>query len=195
MILRTLLVVSTLLITASPAFADSVRARNADTVTLIKNGQPMMISDTDRKELLDRIVVLFNSNSANTTEPWLRIEFEKDGHTIEQKWDNFRQKSLFSATFSEKPAKDGKKKKKAKGTDIAEVIVTINNDPHKPLFGKVMAKLRNGEIRGYHVDTIEMINLYCMDRAQKYLPAHYNILEQRYSEDKYVKELIYCSTN
>lgn len=196
MILRTLLVVCAFL-TATPSFADSVRARNADSVTLIKNGQPIMITATDRKEILDRLVVLFNSNSSDTTEPWLRMEFEKDGHTLAQKWDMFRQQSLFSVTFPEEQKEDNKKKKKknAKKADIAEVIVTINNDPNQPLFGTVMAQLRNGEIRGYKTDTIEMINLYCMDRAQKYLPAHYNILAKRYSDDKYVKETIYCSTN
>ncbi len=216
MILRTLFVTCLFISFALPASAnDRVRPRDA-LVTYIKNGQPLMIPKEDQKDFLNRLVVLFNSNTADTSEAWLRYEFEKGGKTLPELWDYYKQGNAFSVVFDqnakdfgkpiedeEEKAKEDKKKKsdtppaekkKKKRAVIEEFIVTVNTDPQRPMFGHVLAQLKSGEIRAYNVENIELVGIYCLDKAQRFLPAHYHILAEKYSTQEFVDQSIYCKT-
>ena len=170
------------------SFAGDFVSPDNPTLTVVKKGNPMLVFDEDEDELTARLIDVFNSNETDTRERWLKDEFEHDGVSIEEKWKLFHQHSFFSLEFKEKESE-----LRLEEINPEEIIVTINTSGKGKLFGAVMAKMRDGEIRGYYVDQKELINLYCFDQAAKYLPSNYGVFGETYKGETYEKSGIMCS--
>lgn len=157
-------------------------------VVINKNGQPMFVHDKDSKVLLKHIISAFNTNTENThASSVLTQKVNRDSGSVENKWDDIKSGHYFSARLN--PPEDLYED----AVVLEEIIVSIAPAPNKNSLGTVMAKLENGEIRAYEVDNARLINLYCLDSAVKYLPAHYKSFTEKYHSPEYLESGIDCS--
>lgn len=161
-------------------------------VTIFRNGQEVntRLDKDTQKELLRRISILFNKNTADTSSVWYRNEAMKDGMDLDQKWEHLLQGSYYYVTIPERRILSKSTYKRA---DIAEVIVTIVEDHNDNVLGDIYAKLRDGEVRAYRHEGMNKINLYCYDEILQYLPIHYSTLNDKYSAPEYENSGINCS--
>ncbi len=160
-------------------------------LTIFRQGHPISIYKDDKAELLKRALEVFNSNGADTRQMWLKQKFEQDGVSVAQKWDMAKFQSYFLVTPDAPKPKD---KLGRNEVNVQEMLITINELNTGSLFGRVMAKFSDDDIRAYDVDMKTLVNLYCLDKAAKYLPKPYGIFREKYQGDVYEDAGIICST-
>ena len=186
---RVLLCLAVLLLPVSGAIAEDYTDQESGSVVIYKNGQPMHVNKDDQDIILERIIEAFNHNVENTGVSRILLQkVTRDGSTIEQKWDELKSGNYFSARLNppEEMYDDS--------VILDEIIVSIISNPKENPLGMVMAKLKNGKIRAYEIDNKGLINIYCMDKAEKYLPEHYKEFTEKYHSDEYSDSGIECSS-
>ncbi len=184
-ILSLALLLNMILIT--PAIAEDYTDQETGKVVVYKNGQPLFVYEDDTPIILERIINAFNSNIENTTTSSVFLQkVIRDVNSLEEKWDHIKDGSYFSAKLNppEELYDDA--------VVLDEIIVPFTNNPDENPIGLLMAKLENGEVRAYQVDNKELINIYCLDKAKKYLPEHYKTFAEKYSDPKYQEMGIEC---
>ena len=179
---------------ALPALAKDRASSFGAQLTIIRNGTPIHTEEKDHRDIIRRIVDAFNDQTESTEDLPTRNYFERDGIPLKEKWEQLQKKSLFHITT--KPLKQSKYAKKMglkPRARVTEVLVSFNEEPHKKLFGTVLAKMNNDEIRGYIIQDTYLINVYCAETSLKYLPDHYGILFEKYNNEEYIENGIQCS--
>lgn len=172
-----------------PRFVLDYTDQETGSVVVNKHGQPIFVSDDDSDIMLERILYAFNNNTENSKHSIvLRQKLTRDGTTIAQKWDELKEGSYFSARLN--PPKE-----LYQGSVVLdEIVVSFSEDASTTPIGTLMAKHDNGEIRAYGVDNWYLIDLYCLDRAQKYLPDHYHSYVEKFYAPEYQEQGFECST-
>lgn len=172
-----------------PEFVLDYTDQESGSVVINKNGQPMFVNEEDSDIMLERILNAFNSNKENSTHSIvLRQQLTRDGGTIEQRWNELKEGHYFSARLN--PPEE-----LYEGSVVLdEIIVSISNDASKNPMGTLMARHENGEIRAYGIDNWYLIDLYCLDRAQKYLPESYHAYVEKFYEPEFQEQGFECST-
>lgn len=158
-------------------------------VGVMRGGQPVKVYKDDQRELRKRLTRIFNSHKVSTKQMWFKQSFGETGP--EGAWAEHVEGSYF-ALYRETP-KDEEHFIRNE-IDPEKVIVTINTSGKGKLFGEVLAKMRDGSVRAYEVGGKELVNLYCLDKAAKYLPDSYAILRENYLSEDHIKAGIKCST-
>ena len=172
-----------------PEFILDYTDQESGSVVINKNGQPMFVSEEDSDILLERMLNAFNSNKENSTHSIvLRQQLTRDGATIEQRWNELKEGHYFSARL------DPPEELYEGSVVLDEIIVSISDDASKNPMGTLMAKLEDGEIRAYGIDNWYLIDLYCVDRAQKYLPESYHAYVEKFYAPEYQEQGFECST-
>lgn len=184
----------TFLIVAFPVQAKDRISTSRAELSVFRNGVEQNLSEDGQVGIIKRIASMFNKNNADTTSIWYLQSVEYDGVILADKWDALSEGSYFHLNYPKKKSTlKSRAKKKSKRADIAEVIVTINESHEGSAFGLIFAKLREGEVRSYRVKGLNMINLYCFDKALPYLPVHYSTLSEKYSAPEYKDSGVQCS--
>ncbi len=186
--LRVILSLAILTLPVTSAMAEDYTDQETGKVVVYKNGQPMFVYEEDAPIILERMVNAFNSNTESTaTSSVFFQKITRDVNSPAEKWDHIKDGSYFSARLNppEELYEDA--------VVLDEIIVPFTNNPDENPIGLLMAKLKNGEVRAYQVDNKELLNIYCLDKAEKYLPEHYKSFAEKYSDPKYQEMGIECT--
>jgi len=179
-----------IVILALPAEARDHFPSGSSDLEIYRHGvQQRLIEDNVKKDITRRIAHAFNKNDADTSSVWYRTELGLSDEGLQDQWNSIiNDGSYFHIAL---PAK--KITRKSIKANIAEVIVTISENPEHNSIGRVFSKLRDGEVRAYRIDGLNMINIYCFDKALQYLPVHYTAIHDKYSDEAYKNSGVQCS--
>lgn len=149
----------------TPCFAQQERITVDDAVFhLFRNGVSVEIPNDKKQVVINQIVALLNSCIYDTSQPELREVWEKEGLTIEQLWNTIKDGSYLSLRYPEI-------------SPVIEIIERIYEDKYS--LGTIMARLNNGEIRGYiKCSGLSSIQLFCLPELLPYLPEAYQHQEK-----------------
>ncbi len=190
-VLAGLVCLTTMASAQSAAAKDRVSNYDAS-LKILQHGVPVAVQKSDREQIKERLMDLFNSHEADSERLWLRENLERDGMSLQEKWHHYQTKSIFEVTYENNaPGEEPPERVR-----VYKFMQVIQDNPDDGFFGPTLAMLNTGEVKAYDTAGKERINLYCFDQALKYLPDHYKRLHEKYDTPTYQQETgISCSAD